>query len=638
MQIQPVVIGTAGHIDHGKSSLVRALTGIDPDRLKEEKERGLTIDLGFARFALPDGRLVGMVDVPGHERFIKNMVAGATGIDLVLFVVAADDGVMPQTREHLAIMGLLGLERGVIALNKVDLVDPETAELAAEEVRQVVAGTFLAEAPLVFVSAATGAGLPELRAALSRLAEQSPTRPEQGLFRMPIQRVFSARGFGTILTGIPVSGAIEPGAVLEVLPSRARGKVRGLEAYGAAAARVRAGHSSAVNLTDVDHHAVRRGHVLATPGYFAPARMLGARLRALRGLGFPIEDRMAVRLHCGTAEVLGELVLLDRERLEPDDEGLVQLRLAEDLVCAPGDRYVLRLAAPAITLGGGAILEESRYRLKRFKRFVLSELERQESSLSSPGELLEVLLAREGARLSTIQELSARSKLLPAETGRLLGELEAQGRARRLGPQERWIHAEALEAALSRLTAAVEAWFQANPHRGVVESLELRRSCELEAGLLAALLEEAARRGALVLRPGGQVAPAGRAADHDAATRALCARAHAALLSAGFQPPSPEELASQLGASAAELRRALEALLDQGLAVDIGKGLYFASARLEEARTAIVENCSRHGQLAIPELRDRLATTRKWLIPLLEHFDVQGLTRRQGANRVLRHR
>ncbi len=638
MQIQPVVIGTAGHIDHGKSSLVRALTGIDPDRLKEEKERGLTIDLGFARFALPDGRLVGMVDVPGHERFIKNMVAGATGIDLVLFVVAADDGVMPQTREHLAIMGLLGLERGVIALNKVDLVDEPTAELAAEEVREAVAGTFLEDAPLLPVSASTGAGLSELRAALSRLALEAATRPEAGLFRMPIQRVFSAPGFGTVLTGIPVSGAVEPGAALEVLPAGLRGKVRGLEAYGQATGRIRAGHSSAVNLTDVDQHAVRRGHVLATPGYFGALSMLGVRLRALKTLTPAIEDRMQVRLHTGTAEVVGEVVLLDRERIEPGEEGLAQLRLAEPVVCAPGDRYVLRLASPAITLGGGTILEESRHRLKRFKGFVLAELERQESSLSSPRDLIEVLLLREGARLSSIQELSARSKRPPAETGALLLELEAQGRARRLGPQARWIHAQPLEAALAKLSAAVDAWFAANPHRGVVEGLDLRRESELEPGLFGALVEEAARRGALSLRPGGQIAPAGRAAELDPLTQELCARAHEALLAAGFQPPAPEELARLLSCGAAELQRALEVLVDQGAAVDIGKGLYFASSRLAEARAAIIENCARHAQLSIPDLRDHLATTRKWLIPLLEHFDVQGLTLRQGAHRVLRQR
>ena len=637
MEIQPVVIGTAGHIDHGKSSLVRALTGIDPDRLKEEKERGLTIDLGFARFPLPDGRVVGIVDVPGHERFIKNMVAGATGIDVVLLVVAADDGVMPQTLEHLAIMGLLGLRRGVIALNKVDLVDQELVELAEEDVRAAVAETFLADAPLVRVSAVAGTGLAELREVLVRLCSEASPRSAAGVFRMPVQRVFSARGFGTVLTGIPLSGSVEVGAQLEVLPGGQRGKVRGLHAYGEPAQRVRAGHSSALNLSDVDHHAVARGAVVATPGYFKGVRMLGARLRALPTLERPIADRSAVRLHVGTAEVVGELVLLDAAELAPGAEGLVQLRLAEEVVCAPGDRYVLRLASPAITLGGGTILEESRHRLKRFKGFVIEELSRQESSLESPRELLEVLLLRRGRTPSTLPELAAAAKRAPAEVEALLGSLAQAGRARALGGG-RWLHAEPLEAALATLERSALDWFEANPHRAVVDSLELRRSTGFEPTLFGALLEEAARAGRLELRAGGQVARPGRGAELDAATRELCERVEAALVRGAFQPPQGADLAAAAGASAADTARALETLVDLGRAVDVGKGFHFAASRIAEAREAIVDNCTRHGQLEIPDLRDRLDTTRKWLIPLLEYFDVQGVTLRQGPHRVLKRR
>jgi selenocysteine-specific elongation factor len=638
VQIQPVVIGTAGHIDHGKSSLVRALTGIDPDRLKEEKERGLTIDLGFARLALPDGRVVGMIDVPGHERFIRNMVAGATGIDVVLLVVAADDGVMPQTVEHLAIMGLLGLRRGVIALNKIDLVDEELVELAEEDVRNAVAGTFLADAPLVRVSAVAGTGLEELRATLARLALDAPPRSDAGVFRMPVQRVFSARGFGTVLTGIPVSGSVEVGAVLEVLPGGQRGKVRGLHAYGEPTARVRAGHSSALNLSDVDHHSVARGAVVATPGYFRGVRMLGARLRALASLERAIENRSSVHLHTGTAEVPGELVLLDAERLEPGAEGLVQIRLAEEVVCAPGDRYIVRLASPALTLGGGTILEESRHRLKRFKGFVIEELSRQESSLESPRELLEVLLLRRGSAPTSAAELSAESKLEPAEVERQLGSLQASGRARALSGGSRWLHADPLAAALTTLEGAAAAWFSANPHRAVVDSLELRRATGFEQALFGALLEEAARLGRLEVRPGGQVARPGRAAELDPAAQALCERVEAALVRGAFQPPQGADLAAAVGAREADVTRALETLVDLGRAVDVGKGFHFSAARIEEARAAIVDNCTRHGQLEIPELRDRLDTTRKWLIPLLEHFDVQGVTLRQGPNRVLKRR
>ena len=311
MEIQPIVIGTAGHIDHGKSSLVRALTGVDPDRLKEEKARGLTIDLGFAPLELPDGRLVGIVDVPGHERFIRNMVAGASGIDLVVLVVAADDGVMPQTREHLSIMGLLGVGRGLLVLNKCDLVDEEMIELAELDVRETVAGTFLEGAPLFRLSATNGDGVEAFREALFAAAAEVEPRSAEGVFRMPVQRVFSSRGFGTVVTGIPVSGAVGVGDALEVLPGGLRGKARGLQAYKQKTERARAGHSTAINLSDVGQDEVQRGQVVATPGYFRAVRMLGARLTALPDLERAVENRMRVRLHTGTAEVLGEVVLLD---------------------------------------------------------------------------------------------------------------------------------------------------------------------------------------------------------------------------------------------------------------------------------------------------------------------------------------
>jgi selenocysteine-specific elongation factor len=638
MQIQPIVIGTAGHIDHGKSSLVRALTGIDPDRLKEEKERGLTIDLGFAPLELPDGRLVGIIDVPGHERFIRNMVAGATGIDLVVLVVAADDGVMPQTREHLAIMGLLGVQKGFIVLNKIDLVDEEMAELALLDVREAVQGTFLEDAPIVPASAVTGQGLDELKALLFAMAGEASPRSDEGVFRMPVQRVFSKRGFGTVLTGIPVSGRVALGDTLEVLPGGLRGKVRALQAYGRTTDRARAGHSTAINLSDIDHHQVVRGHAVATPNFFQAVRMVGARLSVLRSLARPVADRTPIRLHTGTADPLGELVLLDAVELAPGSEGLVQLRLQEPVVCAPGDRFVLRLASPAVTLGGGVILEESRYRLKRFKGFVLEELERAERSLGSPAALCESVLARSGQELTSVTELAQAIKRSPEETARLCEELRAEGRAVPLGPQGKWIHPDRLEEALSKLRATIDAWFAENPHRQVVEALELKRASGLDPALHAALLAEEERRGRIRLEPGGLVRPAGREVALDERTRELRERVLAALREGAFQPPSPAELATALGRAPAEVERVLELLVDEGSVRDIGKGLFLSAEAAERAREAIVANCARHGHLEIPELRDALGTTRKFLIPLLEHFDVQGLTIRQGANRVLKRR
>ncbi|MBL8858246.1 MAG: selenocysteine-specific translation elongation factor [Planctomycetes bacterium] len=639
MEIQPIVIGTAGHIDHGKSTLVKVLTGIDPDRLKEEVERGMTIDLGFARFQLPDGRTVGVVDVPGHERFVKNMVAGATGIDLVVLVVAADDGVMPQTREHLAIMTLLGLTRGVIALTKIDMVDPALVEMATEDVRATVQGTFLEDAPILPVSSITGEGLDEFKRVLFKLASETRARETGGIFRMPIQRVFSAHGFGTVVTGIPMSGAVKLGDVLEILPKGQTGKVRGLHAYQQTVDTIRAGHSSAINFGDVDHDEVTRGMVVATPGYFRGVTMIGARLCALSSLERPIQDRTEVRLHTGTSEALGELVLLDCAVLEPGQEALVQLRLSEPVVCAPGDRFVVRLASPAWTLGGGVVLEESKHRLKAFKKFVLEELTRAADSLSSPRELLDVVLARAQGGAHTPEQLSVEIKRSKEDTERLLNDLKGQGRAQRIGSPPRWIHVERLKSAESKVMAAITQWFEANPHRSLLDVRDLRRVVNIDPDHLTAVLAEIEKQGAIAAEPGGLVRLQARNVRPTGVVGETAGAILAALDAARFQPPSPDELAVKLGKNSKDIRTALEALVDRGEAHAIQKGeLYLSHATYDEARTAITQNCEKNRSLDIPSLRDQLATTRKFLIPLLEHFDAAGLTIRQGSNRVLKRR
>lgn len=638
MEIQPIVIGTAGHIDHGKSTLVRALTGVDPDRLKEEKARGLTIDLGFAPLELPDGRLVGIVDVPGHERFIKNMVAGASGIDLVVLVVAADDGVMPQTREHLSIMGLLGVERGMIALTKVDMVDPELVDLAEEDVREAVSGTFLEGAPLHRVSAMAGVGMDAFKAALFAAAGSIEPRSAEGIFRMPVQRVFSPKGFGTVVTGIPVAGRVEVGQALEVLPGGKKGKVRGLQAYKQTTESARAGHSTAINLSDVSHTEVERGCVVAQPGFFRAVRMVGARLTALADLDKGVRNRSAIRLHTGTAEILGEVVLLDAEELAPGDTGLVQLRLEEPVVCAPGDPFILRLASPVVTLGGGRILEESRHRLKRFKDFVVGELARQEQSLASPRELLEVVLLRSGTRLRTEAELQVEVKRSREETREMLAELERRGAAITSDKGQRWLHAEGLETALGRLRSALDAWFEANPLREVVDTRELRAATGYDPAFLGFLLEEEARRGGLTLEAGGRVRVAGREVGLDERSRELIAGALERLTAAAFQPPSLGELSEALATREEELRPLVELLVDQEELVALTSELFLPREVAERGREAVRANCEAHGQLEIPALRDALGTSRKFLIPLLERFDAEGLTLRQGGHRILKRR
>lgn len=636
-EIFPIVIGTAGHIDHGKSSLVLALTGTDPDRWQEEKERGVTIDLGFARFELEDGRSVGLIDVPGHEKFVRNMVAGASGIDLVMLVVAADDGVMPQTREHLAIMQLLGVSRGVVALTKIDLVDEELVELAEEDVRETVAGTFLEGAPVQRVSAISGEGIEDLRQLLASQARLVTPRPASGVFRMPVQRVFTAKGFGTILTGVPTSGSVHTGDVLEVLPGGHRGKVRGLEAYHSRTDEARAGHSTAINLTDVDFHAVDRGHVVATPGYYRPVRMAGARLTALASCSQPIRDRSAVRVHTGTAETVGEVVLLDAEELAPGETCLAQLRLEQDLVCAPGDRFVLRLASPLVTLGGGIILEESRHRLKRFKKFVIAELSHQAQSLDSPKALLESTLARHQG-LVDVAELTVAIKRSRGEVREMLAELEAAGEVAAPLGGERWLHRRVLSQAVDAAVDTVTEWFAANPLRTVMDVRQLRSSSGMETELLDSALAVAETEKRLTRQSGGRLGLPGREAQLDGESASLLTALVTKLEEAGLAPPAFCDLAEALGCGKPELEALVQLLVDRAQAVRLSPEMVMAAGALERARAAVVANCERNGSLVIPELRDALGTTRKFLIPILEYLDTAGVTLRQGGHRVLKRR
>src|SRR5581483_9242561 len=425
--IVSVVVGTAGHIDHGKSTLVKTLTGIDPDRLKEEKELQGTTDIGFARFDLPDGRTVGVIDVPGHERFVKNMVAGATGVDVVVLVVAADDGIMPQTREHLDILTLLGIEHGLVAVTKIDMVDQDLLEVVLLELQELLKGTFLEKAPVCPLSSMTKKGFPEFQAALAKVVTAVRPRDASGAFRMPIQRVFSSKGHGTIITGIPVSGSVSVGDVVEILPLGAKSKVRGIQAYQRDVDRSRAGHSSALNVPEVDYKLVQRGMAACAPGVFSAEHFLEARMRLLPRRRKPLKDRTTLRVHVGTTEVLGECVILEKKELLPGETGLVQLRLVEDVVIAPGDKFIARLHSPLETVGGGVILGASKHRLKSGKAFVIERLSEKEAALEDPDEGLLVALDEQPKplRADALAKALQRPK---QELDQALARLKDQGR------------------------------------------------------------------------------------------------------------------------------------------------------------------------------------------------------------------
>lgn len=639
-----VIVGTAGHIDHGKSTLVRRLTGIDPDRLPEEKAREMTIDLGFAPLRLPNGKTVGMIDVPGHERFVKNMVAGATGIDVGMLVIDANEGVMPQTREHVEIMQLLGVRAGLVAVTKVDVAGPEMTALAIEDIREGLKATTFGAVEIVPVSSVTGEGIERLLAEIQRACEACGPRRAVGPFRMPIQRVFSAKGFGTIVTGVPISGRIAVGALLEIVPPGVRGKVRGIQAYRADAQEARAGHSSALNVADVDYKTVVRGMVAAEPGVFEGARLVEARLEHLASARRPLRHREAVRFHVGTAEALGEVAILEGKELPPGGSGLVQLRLRDPVVVAPGDRYILRREAEARTIGGGVVLGTSAHRLKSGKAFVVEALRRKEAAIGDPRRVVEEALRAAGERPLATARLRVRAGLAERDLPPILQALQSEKLAVPLRHAALYVHREAFDAARARVQTTLDAIFEKEPLRVHVERLELRGRARLQEDLFDAALESLLAERRIARVDEGRVAKAGRAVALTEAQASLREKALALFREAGFAPPSMEEAAAKLGLArkqdAAELRKIAGLLREEKELVEVAPGMFFAREAADAARAAVFAEF-RRAQAASEEFsasvyREKLGTTRKYAIPLLEHFDAAGLTVRRGASRVLK--
>ncbi len=626
--IRRVIVGTAGHIDHGKSSIVKALTGIDPDRLEEERERGMTIDLGFARYRHRSGALVGIIDVPGHERFIKNMVAGATSVDVVALIVAADDGVMPQTREHLDILRLLGVERGLVVVTKIDLVDDEMLELALEDIRDFVAGTFLEGAPMVPVSATRGDGLDALREVLDGLVDEVPVAEADGPFRLPVQRVFSAAGHGTVATGVPVSGRAEVGDTLEVVGHDDTARVRGIQAYGEVRGAARAGHSVALNVTGVARDDLTRGDVLATPGVFVARRHVLVHYSHVDGDG-PVRHNAPVRVHAGTTEVLGRLVVLDGDAVEVGDPSFVQLRLEAPIVVAPGDRVLVRHAASMVLLGGGSVLATTDGRLKRFKDRVLEEARERIGAGGDRAHLLRVALSSAGQRGATVAQLAHEVAATPAVLREQLAEGMAAGDIVAAG--ELYLAAEAIEGIADDALAVLRTEHRRQPLMEWLDVRLLRNALEVTDTALAVALEHDAR---IDVASGGKVRRRGHRVQLPPEVREARERWLTQLSEGGAAPP--QLVAGDLGLSDDAFKMMREAMRASGEVVTID-GLDFAGTALETLRARLLAHGrSRDGAVVIPELRDEFATTRKYLIPLLERFDSEGLTVRDGEHRRLR--
>lgn len=634
MKVHNITIGTAGHIDHGKSELISRLTGIHPDRLKEERERGMTIDLGYSFYETAGNLRVGIIDVPGHERFIKNMVAGATSMDLVILVVAADDGVMPQTREHLNIMTVLGIKRGIVALTKIDLVDEEMVELAQEDVRDLVQGTFLQDTPIVPVSSLTGDGIDRLRVHLDEAIDQVEPLDYDGVFRMPVQRVFSSKGFGTVVTGVPVTGSVRVGDSLEVLPQGINGRVRGIQAYGESCEQGRAGHRSALNITDVNYREISRGAVVATPGIFSTTRFFEAELYFMESAGFPLRNRTEVRVHIGTTEVMARVVLLDRKVLSPGETTLVQLRLRDPVVVVPGDRYIVRLHSPLITIGGGAVVGLTRMKLKRFKDHVVSRVEARRRSLGDLHSQIAIEAEAFPGGMVTRKDLSAVLNRDPDRIAKAVSKLQEDGDLIDVG-QGLLMERGSFEERAAKVAAVLEGEHESSPLVPFIDVKKIRGATRLDGPLLLGLLKAMEGEGMVETAKGGLVRRAGFVPAPTEEQQEFMNGLEARVMEGRATPPPIDDLIAAGGVSDVEARSALDYLVSVGRLVKIG-GFFFHTDVLDEVREALREVAEEHGEIKIPLIRDRFETSRKYLIPLMEYFDGIGFTRREGDRRFLK--
>lgn len=631
-----LILGTAGHIDHGKTSLVKALTGIDCDRLPEEKARGITIDIGFAILDLPPYRL-GIVDVPGHERFVKNMLAGATGIDLALLVVAADDSVMPQTREHLEILGLLGLRHGVIALTKCDLVDETTREVVELEIRDLVQGTFLENAPLLATSAHSGAGVAELKAAIAEACRHVEERRGEQWFRLAIDRSFIVQGHGTVVTGSVTSGSVRVGEEVEWLPRGQRVRVRSLQNHDRSVEEVHVGQRAAINLAGVHHEDVVRGQELATPGYLTPSRVMTVRLHCLPDMKRPIKHRMPARFHIGTAEIMGMVALLDTDALAPGQWGLAQVFLEEPALGTWGQPFVIRESSAAQTLGGGQVLQPAARKIRRRHLEMLERIERLWSGDARERALTVAWFGAFGG--FTAPELVRGANLGPDEAVDLAAKLKEQGELVEVGlsgARRLLLHKDMVSELEGRILGVLDRLHEQFPLMSTHDRQKVQSQLDYVGD--DALVHATVERLIAAKKLAGDLRRIGRTdfkPKLSANLRKLKDKLVAAYQTARFQPPEPSSFAGQAGGNAANLKDLFDVCVAEGYLVPIAEDIYLHVETEAEMRRLVRERLAAGKGLTVAEIRDMLGTTRKYAVPLCEYLDRAGVTRREGDLRVL---
>jgi selenocysteine-specific elongation factor len=627
------VIGTAGHVDHGKSTLVMALTGINPDRLKEEREREMTIDLGFAWMTLPNGELVGIVDVPGHRDFIENMLAGVGGIDAVIFVVAADEGVMPQTREHLIILDILQVQGGVIALTKSDLVsDPEWLDLIKTDVHQVVQGTVLADAPMVAVSALTGAGLSDLIQALNGVLAQKMPRPDLGRPRLPVDRVFTMPGFGTVVTGTLTDGEFHTGDEVEILPEGLRGRIRGLQSHKSKEEVALPGSRTAINITGISHEQVKRGDEVVHLGTYQPTQWLDVHFRLVADSSSILKHNSECKLFIGTSEVNTRLRLLGSDELLPGQDGWLQLELHQPVVAVRGDHYLLRRPSPGETLGGGIVVDpHPKKRHKRFDEGMIGQL--QILAEGTPAELLLRASLLSGA--APVHEVVARSRLPLAQAVEALSELVASGQLIALEKgnvtpesdvlaitQQQWN-----EMAL-KVVHEVQTYLQAYPLRQGLPREQLKSRLKLSPRVFNSLLRKCSTE-KLLVETGTLVSIPGREVKYSASQQEKVNLLLARFAGAPYSPPSIKDCQVEIG------EELYNSLIGMDRLVQVSPDVVFRRQDYDHLLGEVRRHLETKGTLTVAEFRDRFNTSRRYALAFLEYLDVIGVTLREGDNRRL---
>ena len=626
------VVGTAGHIDHGKTAMVKKLTGKDTDWLQEEITRGMTIDLGFAFL----GDDITIIDVPGHEKFVRNMVAGVSTIDLVLFVIAADDGVMPQTREHLDILNLLQIKQGIIVITKIDLVEEDWIELVIEDVKDVVTGTFLEKAPVVSVSNETGKGIDELKQHIFDLIARAEERQDRGIFRLPIDRVFLMKGFGTVVAGTVLSGSLTPDQTVELLPQRQKLRVRGLQIHEQNEKMVKIGDRAAINLAGIEKETISRGDVLAGPGAFQPTRFFDGKFYLLESASKNLKNTARIRLNIGTSEVIGRVTILDKDEIKPGESAYIQFRLEKPVVPDVGDRYVVRTYSPIYTIGGGVVLDVNPQRHKRFSAEVLKKITTLESG--DPEKIIEQLLRNIKYQRITIQQIAQQTSLAMDTVEQVVSQLLDKNQSFKYSEkgQDYFLRYAFYSQLKERIVNSLEAFHRKNPTRRGISKTDLKVLIDLpvDALLFNKILEKMVQDGSVNVT-GNRVSMATHQLQITERQQKLMDITANIYFEAAFTTPGIFYIAERIAISESEVNDILQILFETEVLVKAEEGIIFHQKRVDEAILLIKAHFNREHQLTVADFRGMIASSRKYAVPLLTYFDSIGLTVRQQDVRVM---